>query len=503
MDWLVDLLLPDSTLTLTERNVLSYMLAQPNILISHEQLLREVWEYNTPIKTRTVSTTIERIRRKIQHSGLEIQTVWGQGLILDTTALSVEDVIPIVRHCIGDDEETWCSHYHLSEAHLLSHTEHATELYRLSCSVGVWQDAFTHVLGRARLTASGALYLRKLCQQNTLTTHDVFILEQVTQHVPLDIHHLDKLEHWSMSSLTPTQAYDILKAARTTTASVDVLRMGLMGFFAALTQRVNLSNTLFKKAHQAKESDSEIMSRVYFVEAISLSLTGSYSASMRCAERSVELAQSPIQRATGNAFLGKMYADCRKTEAETTLLDAIETLSHIDETDTSKLLRHSAQIALAQWYVQCDQKTQAQALLVVIDEHDLHPNNHISYAITNALLALRQHDPTGERWLRYRMPGISSGAQEMIDFLHALFQSLKPHFQPEVMHVHLQTPSGPRAHLRALTAACVLNTKPLWPLRPNARQHFLHITDAHHNQHLTPIECYFAFGELSLEEYVI
>lgn len=501
MDWLVELLFPNIAFTPTEQNVLSYLLAQPNTLIPQEQLLREVWGYDTNIKTRTVSTTIERIRRKTQDSKLTIQTIWGQGLRLDTTTLAVDELLPIAKYCIGDDFDTWCSHYHLSEAHLLSHTEHADELYRLACSIEAWHDAFGQVLGRARLTESGARYLQKLCQQNTLTAHDVFVLEQVSQHVPLNEHHLDRMEHWSMSSMSPEQTYNILKSARTTAADAEALRTGLMGFFAALTQRFNLSNTLFKKAHQIRAKDDEIISRVYFVEAISLSLTGAYAESIRCAERAVELAMTPTQRATGSAFLGKMYVDCQIKEAEQTLLDTIDALISEKETSSNYLLIHTTQIVLALWYVQHDQLETAENVLAEVSESMLHPNNHISYVITQALLALRKQDQSGERWLRYRMPGISSGAQDMLDFLHALFQSLKPHFQPEVMRVHLKTPSGPRAHIRALTAACALDAKPLWSIRPKARQHFSQLRHRYKQQDLTLIEFYFALGDLSLEAY--
>lgn len=66
-------------LTATEFKLL-YLLAQRRGRVqSREQLLRDVWEYNSLVDTRTVDTHIRRLREKIGPAARLLQTVRGVG----------------------------------------------------------------------------------------------------------------------------------------------------------------------------------------------------------------------------------------------------------------------------------------------------------------------------------------------------------------------------------------------------------------------------------------
>lgn len=66
----------------TEARLLAYLAARPGSTIDHQTLLREVWGYDTKIKTRTLTVTIQRLRAKIEASPdrpHHLQTVYGAG----------------------------------------------------------------------------------------------------------------------------------------------------------------------------------------------------------------------------------------------------------------------------------------------------------------------------------------------------------------------------------------------------------------------------------------
>lgn len=62
-----------------EFDLLATMLRQPDIVLSREQLLEQVWGYEYFGKTRTVDVHIASLRRKLQGSTVEIETVTGIG----------------------------------------------------------------------------------------------------------------------------------------------------------------------------------------------------------------------------------------------------------------------------------------------------------------------------------------------------------------------------------------------------------------------------------------
>lgn len=70
------------TLTTKEREVLAYLSARPGVVVTRSELLVEVWGYRPGAETRTVQTTMGRLRRKVElnpHSPDHIITVQGEG----------------------------------------------------------------------------------------------------------------------------------------------------------------------------------------------------------------------------------------------------------------------------------------------------------------------------------------------------------------------------------------------------------------------------------------
>ena len=66
-------------LTPTEFKLLSLLVQRRGRVQSREQLLRDVWEYNVEIDTRTVDTHVRRLREKLGPAARQLDTVRGVG----------------------------------------------------------------------------------------------------------------------------------------------------------------------------------------------------------------------------------------------------------------------------------------------------------------------------------------------------------------------------------------------------------------------------------------
>jgi DNA-binding response OmpR family regulator len=66
-------------LTATEFNLLTLLAQRRGRVQSREQLLRDVWEYNNLIDTRTVDTHMRRLREKLGPAAKHLDTVRGVG----------------------------------------------------------------------------------------------------------------------------------------------------------------------------------------------------------------------------------------------------------------------------------------------------------------------------------------------------------------------------------------------------------------------------------------
>ncbi len=70
------------SLSLKEYDLLSYFLLHPSLVISKDQLLRDVWGIDAEIETRTLDMFVSRLRKKIVSSSVNIETVRGLGYLL-------------------------------------------------------------------------------------------------------------------------------------------------------------------------------------------------------------------------------------------------------------------------------------------------------------------------------------------------------------------------------------------------------------------------------------
>lgn len=66
-------------LTVKEFELLFKLLSSPNQIFTRDQLMDEIWGYDSESYTRTVDTHIKRIREKVVTSAFEIKTVRGLG----------------------------------------------------------------------------------------------------------------------------------------------------------------------------------------------------------------------------------------------------------------------------------------------------------------------------------------------------------------------------------------------------------------------------------------
>jgi DNA-binding response OmpR family regulator len=71
-------------LTAIEFKLLTHLLQRTGHVQSRDQLLRDVWEYESPIDTRTVDTHIRRLRDKLGPAAKYLDTVRGVGYRFST-----------------------------------------------------------------------------------------------------------------------------------------------------------------------------------------------------------------------------------------------------------------------------------------------------------------------------------------------------------------------------------------------------------------------------------
>ena len=66
-------------MTATEFKLLTILAQRAGRVQSRDQLLRDVWEYDSLIDTRTVDTHMRRLREKIGPAAVHLDTVRGVG----------------------------------------------------------------------------------------------------------------------------------------------------------------------------------------------------------------------------------------------------------------------------------------------------------------------------------------------------------------------------------------------------------------------------------------
>ena len=70
-------------LTPTEYGLLRYLMLHAGQAVSREELLNEIWGFETAVETRATDDTVRRLRRKLEGCNVSIESVWGFGFRLE------------------------------------------------------------------------------------------------------------------------------------------------------------------------------------------------------------------------------------------------------------------------------------------------------------------------------------------------------------------------------------------------------------------------------------
>ncbi|MDR1699586.1 MAG: response regulator transcription factor [Lachnoclostridium sp.] len=70
------------TLTPNEYDLLKYMIENSGRAVSRDELLENIWGYQTETETRATDDTVRRLRKKLSDSNILIEAVWGFGFKL-------------------------------------------------------------------------------------------------------------------------------------------------------------------------------------------------------------------------------------------------------------------------------------------------------------------------------------------------------------------------------------------------------------------------------------
>jgi len=94
------------SLTAMEARLLAYLMSHRNRVVSHEELLREVWEYSSRSSTQTVRMTVGRLRAKIEVDAAKpdhLCTVVRQGYRWELDDDGLDDLPPSKSPFVGRD----------------------------------------------------------------------------------------------------------------------------------------------------------------------------------------------------------------------------------------------------------------------------------------------------------------------------------------------------------------------------------------------------------------
>lgn len=76
-------------LTPTEFELMVYLLKNSGRAVPREELLKNVWGFESDIDTRATDDVIKRLRKKIKDSNVKIMSVWGYGFKLEKLEVAV------------------------------------------------------------------------------------------------------------------------------------------------------------------------------------------------------------------------------------------------------------------------------------------------------------------------------------------------------------------------------------------------------------------------------
>lgn len=69
-------------LTPNEYDLLKYLIEHSEQAVSRNELLENIWGFNSDIETRATDDTVRRLRKKMENSNVRIEAVWGFGFRL-------------------------------------------------------------------------------------------------------------------------------------------------------------------------------------------------------------------------------------------------------------------------------------------------------------------------------------------------------------------------------------------------------------------------------------
>ena len=69
-------------LTPTEYELLKYLMQHAGQAVSREELLNQIWGYETAVETRATDDPVRRLRQKLDGIGVAVEAVWGYGFRL-------------------------------------------------------------------------------------------------------------------------------------------------------------------------------------------------------------------------------------------------------------------------------------------------------------------------------------------------------------------------------------------------------------------------------------
>ncbi len=70
-------------LTNLEFNFIYLLVKKKNQAVSREELLKDVWQIDFDIDSRVIDDTLKRLRKKINHTKIKINSVWGYGFKIE------------------------------------------------------------------------------------------------------------------------------------------------------------------------------------------------------------------------------------------------------------------------------------------------------------------------------------------------------------------------------------------------------------------------------------
>lgn len=92
-------------LRMKEFDLLLALAENPGIVFSREKLLDVVWGFDFAGETRTVDVHVAHLRHKLEGMRPLIETVWGVGYKLDTSRITLDDLLSQITDDNRHDEE--------------------------------------------------------------------------------------------------------------------------------------------------------------------------------------------------------------------------------------------------------------------------------------------------------------------------------------------------------------------------------------------------------------